>query len=65
MVSAPSSVSTCDLARNYNGFSAVLGIHVRFSKELQWFFQIILKNLHKKQWNFVVIGGFVQKHMEL
>ena len=27
----------CDLARNYNGLSAIAGVHVRLSKEIQWF----------------------------
>ena len=37
MVSLPSKVSWCDLARNYNGLSAIASVHVRLSKELQWF----------------------------
>ena len=32
-------VSWCDLARNYNGLSAIASVHVRLSKELQWFEQ--------------------------
>ena len=37
MVWAPSQVSMCDLARNYNGFGAAIGEIVRYSQELQWF----------------------------
>ena len=37
MVSLPPKVSWCDLVRNYNGLSAIAGVHVRSSKELQWF----------------------------
>ena len=37
MVSLSPSVGSCDLARNYNGLSAIAGIHVRLSKELKWF----------------------------
>ena len=37
MVSLPTKVSWCDLARNYNGLSAITSVHVRLSKELQWF----------------------------
>ena len=37
MVSLPPKVSWCDLARNYNGLSAIASVHVRLSKELQWF----------------------------
>ena len=39
LVSPPSKVSWCDLVRNYNGLSAIAGVHVRLSKELQWFEQ--------------------------
>ena len=37
MVWVPPEVSSCDLARNYNGLGAVQGESARFSKELQWF----------------------------
>ena len=36
MVSLPYSVGRSDLARNYNGLSAIASIHVHLSQELHW-----------------------------
>ena len=37
MVSLPSEVSSCDFARNYTGFGALAGIHVRVGHKTRGF----------------------------
>ena len=61
LVSLPSKVSWCDLARNCNGLNAIAGVHVRLTNGLHWFgchqkYPCMQAVIAKTKYKFYLVG---------